>query len=138
MHGIIRVLVVDDSAYVRKVIKRMLSRSPFIEVVGIAQDGAEALRVCREHQGPIHLLITDVVMPGGMSGRQVAEQLQPLQPEMKVLYMSGYTENAIVHHGVLELGTVLLQKPFTPSSLAHKVRQILDENKPNGGTRNGS
>ena len=138
MYGIIRVLVVDDSAYGRKVIKRMLSRSPFIEVVGIAQDGAEALRVCREHQGPIHLLITDVVMPGGMSGRQVAEQLQPLQPEMKVLYMSGYTENAIVHHGVLELGTVLLQKPFTPSSLAHKVRQILDENKPNGGTRNGS
>jgi len=125
MYGIIRVLVVDDSAYGRKVIKRMLSRSPFTEVVGIAQDGAEALRVCREHQGPIHLLITDVIMPGGMSGRQVAEQLQPLQPEMKVIYMSGYTDQAIARYGMIEPGEALLQKPFTPSSLAHKVWQVL-------------
>ncbi|MBC7252241.1 MAG: PAS domain S-box protein, partial [Anaerolineae bacterium] len=130
------ILVVEDEEVVRELAVRILRKRGY--TVLQAQDGAEALRVCREHQGPIHLLITDVVMPGGMSGRQVAEQLQPLQPEMKVIYMSGYTENAIVHHGVLELGAVLLQKPFTPSSLAHKVRQMLDENKPDGGTRNGS
>ncbi len=81
------------------------------------------------HNGPIHLLLTDVVMPG-MSGRRVAEHLAPLRPNMKVLYMSGYTDDLVFRNGVLELGAAFIQKPFTPSSLARKVRGVLDEQKP--------
>ena len=74
----------------------------------------------------IHLLVSDVVMPGRMNGRDLAEGLATMQPEMKVLYMSGYTDNAIVHHGVLEPGMAFLQKPFAPATLTHKVRETLD------------
>ncbi len=85
----------------------------------------DALRLAGEHTGRIHLLLTDVVMPG-ISGRELAERLLPQRPETAVLYMSGYTDNAIVHHGVLAAGTSFLQKPFTPVSLARKVREVLD------------
>ena len=73
----------------------------------------------------VDLLMTDVVMPG-MSGRELAEQLSRLRPGIKILYMSGYTDHAIVHHGILETGAVLLQKPFTLSTLASKLREILE------------
>jgi DNA-binding NtrC family response regulator len=85
----------------------------------------DALSLCEKHQGRIHLMITDVVMPG-IGGRELAERLTHLRPELKVLYMSGYTENAIVHHGVLDEGTAFLQKPFMPDILARKVRDVLD------------
>jgi YesN/AraC family two-component response regulator len=78
-----------------------------------------------EHAGDVHLLITDVVMPE-VGGRDLAERLLSSRPEMKVLYISGYTDNAIVHHGVLERGVAYLGKPFTPAKLAHKVREVLD------------
>jgi DNA-binding NtrC family response regulator len=71
-------------------------------------------------------LLTDVIMPGGMNGRDLADRLQPLYPDMKVLYMSGYTENTIIHHGVLDESLELLQKPFTLDVLARRVRRVLD------------
>ena len=87
---------------------------------------SEALKISEELEGPIQLLITDVVMPG-MNGRELAERLQSLRPEMKVLYMSGYTDDAIARHGVLEPGVNFIDKPFVPESLARKVREVLDE-----------
>ena len=90
-----------------------------------AGEGQEALHAANEHDGPIHLLLTDVVMPN-MGGRELAERLASVRRETKVLYLSGYTDDAIVHHGVLEPGIAFLQKPFTPQALARKVREVLD------------
>ena len=91
-----------------------------------ANNGAQAYQAAAAHQGPIHLLLTDVVMPGGMSGPQLATNLRASRPEMKVLYMSGYTDSAIIHHGVLEPGITFLEKPFSPDVLIRKIRAVLD------------
>jgi two-component system, cell cycle sensor histidine kinase and response regulator CckA len=85
----------------------------------------ESLALCRENQRDIQLLVTDVVMPG-MNGRQVAEAVMKISPRVKVLYMSGYTSNAIVHYGVLDPGLWFLPKPFSLSALLAKVREVLD------------
>src|SRR5205823_5313622 len=87
-----------------------------------ACSGPDALDVCRQHSGPIHLLVTDVVMPQ-MSGPQLAQQLAALHPETRLLFLSGYTGGAMAHHGILEAGTAFLQKPFAPEALAKKIRE---------------
>ena len=91
-----------------------------------AADGAAAVQICVAHQGTIHLLLTDVIMPG-MNGRELAQRVSEIRPNMKVLYMSGYTENAIGHNGTLDAGITLLQKPFTLQALKAKVREVLDQ-----------
>ena len=117
------VLLVEDAEALRKLANMFLRDSGYRVLT--AADGREALEVARSHSGPIHLLLTDVVMPG-INGRVLGERLAPLQPGMKVLYMSGYTDSFIAGHGVLEAGTHLLHKPFTHETLARKVREVLD------------
>jgi len=117
------VLLVEDAAAVRSVIHEALARQGY--TVLEAPNGADALGIAAGHPGPIHLLLTDVVMPG-LSGRQLADQLALVRPDTKVLYTSGYTDDAVVRHGVLESGIAYLQKPFTLDGLARKVREVLD------------
>ena len=119
------ILLVEDEQMVQELARRILMRQGY--TILLAGHANEALQIAQQHEGPIHLLLTDVIMPGGLSGRQLAEQLVRLRPETKVLYMSGYTDNAIVHHGVLDPDTAFLEKPFTPDALARKVREVLDE-----------
>jgi two-component system cell cycle sensor histidine kinase/response regulator CckA len=117
------VLVVEDAQPLRELAREVLEASGY--VVLEAAHGADAIQLIERHQGPIDLLLTDVIMPR-MGGRQLAEKLTPRLPKMKVLYMSGYTDDAIVHHGILEPGIALLQKPFTAETLTRKVRGVLD------------
>ena len=117
------ILLVEDENAVRELARRFLEMRGYR--VMDASNGPEALRISRAHQGKIDLLLTDVVM-ARMSGREVALQLAPERPDMKVLYMSGHTEDAIVHHGVLKEGVEFLQKPFTQEQLVSRVRRILD------------
>jgi two-component system cell cycle sensor histidine kinase/response regulator CckA len=116
-------LLVEDEPGVRELVRDILLAQGYRVLA--AQDGVEALQVARQHQGPIHLLLTDVVMPR-MSGRALADQLRSSYPGMRVLYTSGYTDNAIVHHGVLDEGVHFLSKPFEMEALARKVRKVLD------------
>jgi two-component system cell cycle sensor histidine kinase/response regulator CckA len=118
------IFVVEDNEEVRKLAKRILEKQGYKVLDG--SQGNEALQICEGHKGPIHLMVTDVVMPG-MSARELANRLMSVHPEMKVLYMSGYTDNAITHHGVLEKGMNYIQKPFTVDGLLRKVREVLDK-----------
>jgi len=118
------VLLVEDEREVRLLAHRLLGQQGYRVLE--APNGEEALHVAQEHAGEeIHLLLTDVVMPQ-MGGKELADQLKILRPNIKVLYVSGYTDNAIVHHGVLDPGTHFLQKPFSQETLSHKVREVLD------------
>ena len=117
------VLVVEDVAAVRAVIRKMLERYGYR--VLDAADGEAAVRVADASGEHIHLLLTDVVMPN-INGRDLAALFAKTRPTTKVLFMSGYTDDAIVRHGILEEGIAYLQKPFTPQSLAWKVRGVLD------------
>jgi len=120
------ILVVEDDEMLRDMAGKMIKGYGYSIIT--ARDGKEAIKISGSHDGPIHLLLTDVVMPG-MTGRELAEKLQPRFPEIKVLYMSGYTGNAIAHHGVLEKDVEFIQKPFTQEGLASKVREVLDKKK---------
>jgi PAS domain S-box-containing protein len=117
------VLIVEDDNPLRKLLQRILQQHGYSVLE--AENGEDALRVSEAYAGSVDLLITDVVMPG-MGGRETAERLQSIYPSMKVLYTSGYTDNAIVHHGVLATGLNFLQKPFSLEDLARKAREILD------------
>jgi two-component system, cell cycle sensor histidine kinase and response regulator CckA len=117
------ILLVEDSDSLREVTKEFLQIAGYNVVEG--RDGKDALQVARAHEEAIHLLLTDVVMPG-MSGRELANEVKRIHPETRILFMSGYTSNAIVHRGVLDEGVSLLTKPFTRSGLTQKVREILN------------
>jgi CheY-like chemotaxis protein len=117
------ILLVEDEERVRELVRTLLQEEGY--TVLVAQNGDEALRLCQQYDGPAHLLVTDMVMPGGMNGRQLAERLTSLYPKLKVLYMSGYTGEAIVRQGVLEHNLAFLQKPFSLVGLIRKVREVL-------------
>ncbi len=118
------VLLVEDEPDLRELAAEILRRRGY--AVLEAESPEHALRVADAYRGTIHLLLTDVVMPGA-SGRDLADRLTPLRPSLKVLYMSGYTDHAIVHHGVLDPSVAYIAKPFTPDVVARKVREVLDE-----------
>lgn len=122
LHGTETVLVVEDEASLRALTARILQRYGY--TVLLAANGEEAERLCTEHQGTIHIVLMDVVMPG-KSGRAVGEWIGQRRPETKIIYLSGYTDNAIVHHGVLDPGTTFLQKPFTSDVLLNTIRGVL-------------
>ncbi len=117
------ILLVEDEPGLRDLAQTVLASAGYRVLV--ASHPHEAVGICEKEAGPIHLLLTDVVMPG-MSGRVLADHFAFSKPEMKVLYMSGYTDNAVVHHGVLKEGMNFLQKPFSPDVLLRKVREVVN------------
>jgi PAS domain S-box-containing protein len=117
------ILLVEDDDMVRKLACRLLEKSGYHVLE--AENGGEAYLICKDFDQEIHLLFTDVVMPN-LNGKEVYEQIAEMRPKIKVLYMSGYTENAIAHRGVLEEGTLFLHKPFQANALLTKVREALD------------
>jgi PAS domain S-box-containing protein len=117
------ILVVEDDRQVRSILRRVLVKAGYR--ILLAENGAEALTLFTAHEGPIHLVVTDVVMPK-MSGKELATHLALRYPELKVLYMSGFTDDALGHHGVLQPGTPFIAKPFTAEQLKTKVRHVLD------------
>ncbi|HWY27144.1 MAG TPA: PAS domain S-box protein [Candidatus Angelobacter sp.] len=116
------ILLVEDEKGVRELAREYLEMSGYSVIE--AEDGHTALELAAMHAGPIQLLMTDVVMPG-ISGRELAVRVTKIRPGIKVLYMSGYTDQSVVHHGILETDAVLLQKPFTMVTLASKLRELL-------------
>lgn len=115
------ILVVDDDRTVRELVTSILSRGG--HQVRVAASADEALRLLEDQ--PPDLLLTDIVMPG-MSGRELADRLSKLRPDLRVLHISGYTENAILEHGIFEEHVQFIQKPFTPQALTRKVREVLN------------
>ncbi|HEX7723669.1 MAG TPA: response regulator [Pyrinomonadaceae bacterium] len=117
------ILLVEDDEVVRKLVSEVLDNEGYRLLE--AANGVAALSICARYEERIHLLLTDVIMPE-MSGRDLADRLVPQHPEMKVLFMSGYTDDVIADHRVLDAGTAFIQKPFAPDVLARKVRDVLD------------
>jgi PAS domain S-box-containing protein len=117
------ILLVEDEANLRYLARQFLEKQGYRVIE--AADGAVAMQIAVAHEGVIHLLLTDVIMPG-LNGREVAQRISEIRPNVKVLYMSGYTENVIGHNGMLDAGVRLLQKPFNLRDLKDRVREVLD------------
>jgi PAS domain S-box-containing protein len=135
LRGSETVLVVEDESAVRRLIDEALRKYGYRVLE--AAHGEEAVRIAQDRTTRIRLVITDVVMPG-MSGRELASRLSEHQPDLRVLYMSGYTDDAVVRHGLVDASMFFLQKPFTPGSLVRKVRETLDQSWPPTLTRPGN
>ena len=116
------VLLVEDDEVFRCLVREVLEEAGY--QVLVASDGSEGLRAARDHQGPIHLMLTDVVMPG-LNGREVAQRLTADRPQTRVLYMSGYTADALAQRDVSAPHTDLIDKPFTPATLLKRLREML-------------
>jgi len=120
------ILLAEDEEIVRNLVREVLETYGYRVLE--AASGVRALLICERHRESIDLLLTDVVMPE-MSGRELANRLAQLHPEMTVLFMSGYTDDAIVRHGVLKEEVLFIQKPFAPDDLARKVKEVLGSSK---------
>jgi two-component system cell cycle sensor histidine kinase/response regulator CckA len=132
LRGSETILLVEDEEQLRKLARGILKKNGYH--VLDAKDAADALALADRFSGRIDLLLTDVVMPG-MSGRELAERFVVAHPRIRVLFMSGYTADTVVHHGVLDAGIAYLPKPLTPETLTRKVRQVLDSHEDPEGTR---
>ena len=117
------VLLVEDDDAIRRVVLESLRMNGY--TVLEAADGSQAIMICERREQPIDLLITDVVMPL-MSGPELVRRVKAVRPDLPTLFISGYTDKALIHQGLREAGTVFLQKPFTPDVLVRKVREVLD------------
>jgi two-component system cell cycle sensor histidine kinase/response regulator CckA len=135
LRGSETVLLVEDEEQLRALGREILAKSGYNVIV--ADNPAHALQICETYGEIIHLLLTDVVMPL-MNGRELAVRATQIRPAMKVLYVSGYTDNTIVHHGVLEEGVAFLQKPITPDALRRKLRDVLDNERKSDAPRGRS
>lgn len=124
------ILVVDDEPEIRKLVAAMASQPGYSVIT--ADSGEHAMTLFKNHKGPVELLITDVVQPG-MSGPMLADRLTALQPDLKVLYMSGYDNTLVVQKYVVEKGHTLLSKPFTADEFQSKVRELMDQKTTVGG-----
>jgi CheY-like chemotaxis protein len=137
LRGSETVLLVEDEAPVRAIARRILSSLGY--TVLEARHGADALRISEKHPGPLHLLVTDVVMPE-MSGRDLSRHIRAQRPGLPILYISGYTDDELLRRGILETGAQLLRKPFLPAELARVVKQLVSAgqgrvSEPRTGTR---
>ncbi|HWN56101.1 MAG TPA: response regulator, partial [Methylomirabilota bacterium] len=128
LRGTERVLLVEDEDDVRGVARESLAMYGY--TVLEARDGEEALRIAGAESDRIDLMVTDVVMPG-MNGRELARRLLAIRPGTRVLYVSGYTDDALSQHGILDQELAFLAKPFSPETLVRSVRQVLDDAPPN-------